>query len=162
MFERARADVAAMKVVLPEAERLAKIEGVKVPAAEHLLLSAFTLGDGSARRTLATLGHDLDELIAALRVEGVPHSLGDPAGFDADNDVSRPTPRRARIVRSGDSMQVMFQRARKYAAAAKRPIREADFLAAAARIDQGAVADALAALGIDREALAAAALDDPR
>jgi ATP-dependent Clp protease ATP-binding subunit ClpA len=153
MFERARADVAAMKVVLPEAERLAKIDGVKVPAAEHLLLAAFTLDDGSAGRALATLGHDLDELIAALQVEGLPHSSGDPAPVDA----SRPTPRRATILRSGDSMQVMFQRVRKHAAAAKRPIREADFLVAAAQIDGGVVADALAALGIDREQLAAAA-----
>jgi hypothetical protein len=60
-------DMRTIKTLMTGAEAEALEAGESVPGAEHLLLSALALPDGSARRAFERVGADPDELRAASR-----------------------------------------------------------------------------------------------
>ena len=62
-------DMRTIKQLLTDAERIAREMGEEEPGAEHLLLSAIGLPDGSAARVLGSLGMDADGIRTALRAE---------------------------------------------------------------------------------------------
>lgn len=158
-FTRARADIATMNALLPAAERLAHAQGEAEPAAEHLLLAALDLPDGAARRAIAAVGADPDQLapaIAATHAEALA-AVGVVVDVEALDAAVPPAAEPRGAYRSTASAQQLFQRATALATSAKQPLRSAHVLLAATELEHGVVPRSLARLGVSRAALAAAA-----
>src|SRR5687767_10675111 len=62
-------DVRTINMLLTGAEAEARRAGESLPGAEHLLLSAIALPDGSARRAFERVGADPDRLQAAIAAQ---------------------------------------------------------------------------------------------
>lgn len=92
-------DVRTIMVLSLDAERRALAEGQRHPGAEHYMLAALDLPDGSARRAFARVGADPEAYRAALAnrhtvalnamgiaaaVDGMPGAPGADTGFPQD------------------------------------------------------------------------------
>jgi ATP-dependent Clp protease ATP-binding subunit ClpA len=148
--------VRAIKQLLTDAEREARSMGDAEPGAEHLLLAALDLPDGTARRVLDGFGVDAEGLrraigdhhAAALASVGIEApDLGTPSPIEPANGTGP--------YRSSASAREAFQAA---AAMARRDrtLLGAHVVAAVAEMEHGTSAGVLQALGIDPTALAAA------
>ena len=146
----------AIKQLLTDAEREARSMGDAEPGAEHLLLAAIDLPDGTAGRVLAGFDVDADRLRQAI----VDHHAAALAsvGIDAP-DLRTASPiepaNGSGPYRSTASAREAFQAA---AAMARRDraLLGAHVVAAVAEMEHGTTAGVLRTLGIDRTALAAA------
>ena len=155
-------DVRTIKTLLSGAEAEAQRAGESLPGAEHLLLSALALPDGSARRAFERVGAHPDRLRAAIAQQHADalRSIGieppDDAALDAEVDSETPAP--TGVFRSNASVRHAFQAASEMARSAEPPrLAGAHVVAAVAEMEHGTAARVLAAMGIDRSALAAAA-----
>lgn len=157
-------DVRTIKQLLTEAERLAREFGEEQPAAEHLLLAAMDLPDGTGRRILGRFGVDADGLRGAITAQHA--SALAAAGIDrgeADRlSEPRPVPPadRPSVYQSAPSAQEVFQAAGALARSSKERLAGAHVVAAVAAMEHGTAARILETLGIDRGALAAAAAEE--
>jgi ATP-dependent Clp protease ATP-binding subunit ClpA len=158
-FSRARADIATMNALLPEAERLAHAQGLAEPAAEHLLLAALDLPDGGARRVFAAVGVDPGGLAGALADEHADALTSVGVSLDAEAlDSALPPPAQPRgAYRSTAGAQALFQRATAISKTRKQPLTSTDVLLAATESEFGVVPRAFERLGTSAAALAAAA-----
>lgn len=162
MFAKARArlaDVATIERLLEGAERIALERGAPRPAAEHLVLAALELPDGTAQRTLERLGRTPGAFAAAL-----DDQEGDDlrhVGVDAPReaiDARLPSPvTPTGPYRSEPSAQQLFQLAGGDARGHGEPLAGAHVLRAAAGLEHGVVARALRRMDVDREQLHAVA-----
>ena len=160
-------DMRTIKKLLTDAELEARAMGEDQPGAEHLLLAALDLPDGSARRVLDGFGVDRERLRAAI--VGQHAAALSSVRIDARRAelLSAPAPLEpaagAGVYRSSATAQEAFQAASALARADK-PSRflGAHVIAAVAAMEHGTVARALMSLGILRDVLAAAALDEIR
>ena len=152
-------DVRMIKNLLRGAEEEARRAGDALPGPEHLLLSAIALDDGSARRAFQRVGADagaLRDAIArqhddALRSVGIePPDLEDAAPGDAPKGAFRSTA----------PARTAFRAASDMARSGGGGLLGAHVVAAVADLEHGTAARSLAAMGVDREALAAAARDE--
>ena len=158
-------DVRTIKNLLTGAEIEAQRAGESLPGAEHLLLSALALPDGSARRAFERVGADPDELRAAIAAQHADalRAIGieppDDAALDAAVAGEAPSPTGA--FRSNASARSAFQAASRMARSDKRSrLVGAHVVAAVAQMEHGTAPRALTVMGIDRAALAAAARDE--
>jgi ATP-dependent Clp protease ATP-binding subunit ClpA len=154
-------DMRTIKQLLTDAERVAREMGEEEPAAEHLLLSAIGLPDGSAARALDRLGTDADAIRAALREEqadalvaaGVPRAtaeaMADPVPL---GPAGAPL-----LYGAGPSARDVFQEAGKLARSSKQRLVGAHVVAAIAGLERGTMPRVLDRLGVDRVRLADAA-----
>jgi ATP-dependent Clp protease ATP-binding subunit ClpA len=154
-------DMRTIKQLLTDAERIAREMGEEEPAAEHVLLSAIGLPDGSAARAFERLGVDADRLRSALRDEqadalvaaGVPRetaeALADPTPL---GDAGAPL-----VYSSGPSAREVFQEAGRLARSAKQRLAGAHVMVAVAGLERGTLPRVLDRLGTDRARLAEAA-----
>ena len=161
---KALRDMRTIGHLLADAETLARAKGEDQPGAEHLLLAALDLPDGSARRAFQRLEVDPDALRAALDRHDVdaliaigiePERaglLGAPAPLDPATGSG--------VYRSRASAQEAFQAASAMARSAKVPLAGAHVVAAVAGLEHGTAARVLAAIGVDRRALANAAQEE--
>jgi ATP-dependent Clp protease ATP-binding subunit ClpA len=154
-------DMRTIKQLLTDAERISREMGQEEPGAEHLLLSAMSLPDGSASRALGSLGVDAEGIRAALRDEqadalvaaGMPReraeALADPMPLG---------PAAAPILYgAGPSAREVFQDAGTLARSSKQRLAGAHVVAAVARLERGTMPRVLERLGVKREQLADAA-----
>ena len=153
-------DVRTMGRLLPEAEAEARRAGEERPGPEHLVLAAAALQDGTAARALGRVGTDAQRLRAAIEAA---HAKGLAAvGIELDSAASGTTALRAPsrgIMRSTPQAQELFQGAVALAKATKpSQLLGAHVVAAACVLERGTFVRALDELGIDRDALRAAAL----
>jgi ATP-dependent Clp protease ATP-binding subunit ClpA len=154
-------DVRTIRRLLTGAETEARQAGESLPGAEHLLLSALALPDGSARRAFETLGadpHQLRPAIAAAHAEalrGIGIEPPDDAALDAEVGLDTRAP--TGVFRSNASAQSAFRAAGELARAEKSQLVGAHIVAAVAEMEHGTAARALTVMGIDRATLAAAA-----
>lgn len=146
----------AIKQLLTDAEREARAMGDAEPGAEHLLLAAMDLPDGTATRVMATFGIDRERLrraitehhAAALAQVGIDGSaLGTPAPIEPANGSG--------VYRSAASAREAFQAAATMARR-DRALLGAHVTAAVAEMEHGTAAGVLRSLGVDRAALATA------
>jgi ATP-dependent Clp protease ATP-binding subunit ClpA len=154
-------DMRTIKQLLTDAERIAREMGEEEPAAEHLLLSAIGLPDGSAARALDRLGIDAERIRAALRQEhadalvtaGVPRAtaeaMADPVPL---GPAGAPL-----LYGAGPSARDVFQEAGKLARSSKQRLAGAHVVAAIAALERGTMPRVLDRLGVDRVQLADAA-----
>lgn len=144
----------AIKTLVTGAEAHAEALGDASTGAEHLVLSALDLPDGSARRVFARVGADPDAFAGAIAEshDSALRQLGiEPVCAESLGAGSRRTPSlnesAARVMRSAAS------RSR-----TNRPeLLGAQVVAAAAELEHGTAARALRQLGIDRDELGVAA-----
>jgi ATP-dependent Clp protease ATP-binding subunit ClpA len=160
LMNRAR-DVRTINLLLTGAEDEARREGAAMPGAEHLLLSAIALPDGTARRAFEAVGVDANGLRAAieqqhadaLRTVGVESP--DPAELAVPQDDHAG---RGGVFRSTASARSVFQAASKLAGAGPaKQLLGAHIVLAVTDMQHGNAVRALDVLGVDRAALAAAA-----
>ena len=159
-------DVRTIKRLLTGAEAEARQAGESVPGAEHLLLAALALPDGSARRAFERLGADPNQLRAAiaaahaeaLRAVGIEPPNEDALDAEAGQDTKGPTG----VFRSNASAQSAFRAAGQLARSEKSQLVGAHIVAAVAEMEHGTAARALTVMGIDRATLAAAAHQEAR
>jgi ATP-dependent Clp protease ATP-binding subunit ClpA len=157
-------DVRTIKRLLSGAEAEARQAGESLPGAEHLLLSALALPDGSAKRAFERLGADPDQLrpaiaaahAEALRAIGIEPPDDDALDAAAGEDTRAPTG----VFRSNAPAQSAFQAAAQLARAERSQRVGAHIVAAVAEMEHGTAARALTAMRIDRAALAAAAREE--
>jgi ATP-dependent Clp protease ATP-binding subunit ClpA len=155
-------DARTLKELMTRAEDEARGMGDEQPAAEHLLLAALALPDGTARRAFERVGADPDGLRDAIEAQyaGALLSVGvaAPAGLDAE-----PLPAPGGVYRSSASARSAFTAASELARAKGSPgLRGAHVVAAVAELEHGTAARALTALGVGRAELRAAALASVR
>lgn len=157
-------DMRAISSLLTDAERRARAMGEEQPGAEHLLLAALDLPDGSARRAFARLGVDPDRLEAALANQDVEVLVAIGVDPRHAERLRQPAPLApptgSGVYRSTASAQEAFQAAGALARSQKAPFVGAHVVAAAAGMEHGTVPRLLAAIGVERSALAAAARDE--
>jgi ATP-dependent Clp protease ATP-binding subunit ClpA len=154
-------DMRTIKHLLTDAERIAREMGEEEPAAEHLLLSAVGLPDGSAGRALASQGVDADAIRTALRNEQADALVAAGVAREVAEAAADPAPLGAAgaplIYAASPSAQEAFQAAGKLARTAKQRLAGAHVVIAVAELERGTVARVLDRLGVDRRQLAEAA-----
>ena len=138
-------DMRTIKQLLTDAERIAREMGQEEPGAEHLLLSAIALPDGSASRVLNSLGVDAERIRAALRDEQADALVAAGMPRERAAALAEPeplSPGAAPIVYgAGPSAREVFQEAGRLARA----------------LERGTMPRVLDRLGVDREQLEDAA-----
>ncbi len=154
-------DMRTIKQLLTDAERIARDMGGEEPGAEHLLVAAMGLPDGSAVRALGTFGVDADGFCAALLEEQAEALVSVGLPRETAERLAAPEPLGAgggpRLYAAGPSAREAFRTAGDLARSAKQRLAGAHVVAAVATIERGTVARALERLGIDRGELAEAA-----
>jgi hypothetical protein len=144
-----------LKALCEGAERHALRLGERRAGAEHFVLAALELEDGTARRAFAAVGADADGFGPAI---GAAHAVALAyAGVAAGaQDAPGPLDFKAGVFDAAASGQALMQ-----ALAAERgdqrPLVGAHVVAAAAAMEHGVVARALRVMGVDRARLWAAA-----
>jgi ATP-dependent Clp protease ATP-binding subunit ClpA len=129
-----------IQLLLGGAERLAREAGAELPGAEHMLLAALSLPDGTARRAFERAGVGLDRLASA---SGVPTASAT---------------RRSRVFRATPEAQAAFRRAVDLSATPRpRRLLGAHVVIAVCEEEFEAVTRAVGGGGPDRERLVAAA-----
>ncbi|MBL7499929.1 Clp protease [Frankia sp. CNm7] len=156
-------DIPTLRTLLEGAEAEARDAGRAEPGAEHLLLAALALPEGSAPRVLAHLDPtvDLARVRAAIAaqhaaaLEAVGIEVPGPLAADAPGEADLPVPP---TYRADASAREAFRAVTELVRAKPRvPLCGAHVVAAVAGLEHGTTPRALRILGIDREALAAAA-----
>lgn len=162
MLRKLRGRAAAMKTIaalLTQAEQIARTRGTERPAAEHIVLAALQLPDGTAARALERLGSSAADFGAALDAQEVEDL--ERIGVHVDDgriSAELPPPREPDgIYRSEPSAQQLFQAAGEDARRGGGTLVGAHVLRAAADLEHGPTARALLRMGIDRTALREAA-----
>ena len=157
------AEFRTIRALLEGAERLARDSGEELPGAEHLLLSAMDLPDGTARRAFERLGADPRGLPAAIAAQ---HAAALRAvGVDGDRvaTLHEPVPPARRTFNATPSAQAAFRRAVELSATPRpRRLLGAHVVAAICEMEHGSAARAVRRMGIERELLAAAAREELR
>lgn len=146
--------------LLTGAEAQARRLGDDLPGAEHLLLSALELPDGTARAAFARVGADPDALAGAIaeRHAAALRALGLAVERAVIAPAAPAEPVRTGPLRTDASAQAAFQEAVREARSTRPSrLRGAHVVLAVARMEHGTAAGALAQMGVDRTALAGAA-----
>ena len=157
-------DMRTIGRLLTDAEQVARRMGDERPSAEHLMLAALALPEGSAARALGGFGVDADRLAQAIRDEHASALVA--AGIDASTAeamaADRPvTPEKGSgVYRSNPSAQELFQAAGAVARGSGQRLAGAHVVLAAADLEHGTLARALERLEVDRSALRAAAASE--
>lgn len=154
-------DMRTIKQLLTDAERIAREMGEEEPGAEHLLLSALGLPDGSAIRALAAVGVDDQRIRTALRQEQAEALVSVGVPRDTAETMAEPTPlgpaAAPLLYAAGPSAREVFQEAGKLARSSKQRLAGAHVVAAVAGLQRGTMPRVLDRLGVDRGRLADAA-----
>jgi len=153
-------DIRFMQSLFPAAEAEAAAMGEREPGAEHLILVSLGFQEGSARRVFERIGADPDQFRAAVvsQHEEALRPIGlSETGPDPDDPLPSPSDRPAGIYRSAPSAREVFPEVVKLVKRDKSCLSGAYLLLVSSRMEFGNTARALAAMGIDRNELAAAA-----
>ena len=159
-FKQHLQDMRTIKSLCEGAEEQARRAGQEQPGAEHYVLSALALDDGSARRVFERLGKDPAAYRAALAGEHVAalRKLGIDAG-----GVGKPQPaagKPAALFDSQPSGQTLMQALPELAKRSPAPLCGAHVLLAAAGMQHSLAARALRFMDVEPQALARAAEEE--
>lgn len=159
-------DMATIKALCEQAEAHARRSGHTEPGAEHFVLAALDLPDGTARRAFAQVGaNSIDFANAILRQQA---DALQAVGIHAEPgllapDEAAPTQPIPRLYASQPSARRLFELLTAVQQRHPRhPLAGAHVLLAATQMQQGVVARSLRAMGVSAEALACAAANQLR
>lgn len=162
MFDRLRhrlRDAGTLKTLCEAAEQHARRAGQDQPGAEHFVLAALDLPDGSARRAFGRLHADAGAFAGAIEAQHreALSTVGlAPEAWPGPPPAAAAPP--AGLYRAQPSGQALVQAlARQRERAGDIPLIGAHVLAAAAGPAEGITARTLRAMGVDAAALRAAA-----
>lgn len=162
MLRKLKARVGSARTIsalLTQAEQTARRRGAERPGAEHLVLAALQLPDGTAARALRRVGRTADDFDAALEAQEAEDL--ERIGVRADDDrisAELPAPSDATgIYRSEPSAQELFRAAAEAARRDGGNLVGAHVLHAAGALEHGPTARALRRMGIDESQLQRAA-----
>jgi len=159
-FKQHLQDMRTIKTLCEGAEDQARKAGQQHPGAEHYVLSALALDDGSARRVFERLGKDPEAYREALAGQHV--AALKKLGIDAGG-VGEPQPvagKPAALFDSQPSGQALMQALPELAKRSPAPLRGAHVLLAAAGMQHSLAARALRTMDVELEALARAAEEE--
>jgi len=154
MFNRIRLrfqDIKTISKLISGADEQAHINGDEMPGAEHFLLSAFKLPDGSARRVFERAGADPDDFHDAIRKQynDALNSIGiDEISMESDPEPVNSTKTFHNAKPSGQAvMKALY--------ALKQddkdiPLLGAHVVGVVADMEHGVAARALRAMGVDQ------------
>ena len=160
MFQRIRDHFQSMRTLrqlCTGAERHARAQGHGAPGAEHFLLAALDLPDGSARRVFERLGADPRALQAAIEQQYRDALQGLGLGAAVLPAAAATTAAPSRIYQAQPSGQELMQALARSRKGRAGPLRGAHIVALVAEMPQGVAARTLRALRLDAAELAAAA-----
>ncbi len=152
-------DVRTINALMTGAETHAHRAGEEQPGAEHLLLSALDLPDGSARRAFERIGADPDAFRAAVAAshDDALRSVGVEPLPDDVLDTGHPLATRGAFHMNA-SGRAAFQTASRLARADTHSgLTSAQIVVAVAQMEHGTAARALRHMGVDPAALLEAA-----
>jgi ATP-dependent Clp protease ATP-binding subunit ClpA len=159
-------DMRTIKQLLTDAESIARELGEREPAAEHLLLSAIGLPDGTAGRALAAVGVDAAAIRAALVALEADALVSVGVPRDRAEALATPQPlgpdRKPLLYGAGPTARDAFRAAGEAARRARQRLRGAHVVIVIADIERGTIARVLDRLGVDRDVLRAAASEELR
>lgn len=167
MFDKIRnrlESMSAIKALCERAEQHALRDAQREPGAEHFVLAAIDLPDGTAKLAFERAGLDAasfkdaiqSQYAEALRSIGLDPLALHPQATDAD-EIGQPHGLYSAAASGKTLMQALTA-----SRAAHAPLLGAHVIAAAADMEQGVAARALDAMGADRAALKRAAEDATR
>ena len=149
-------DMRTLRQLFTRAEHHARAQGQSRPGAEHFLLAAIELPDGTARRAFERIGANPDAIPAAIEQQ-YRDALAQ-AGIQADmppaSPLTAPQPRAFHAQPSGQSLVQALAHARK---GQPGPLLGAHVVALVAAAPQGVATRTLKALRLDPAALVQAA-----
>lgn len=160
MFKRIRLRIQDMKTInklISGADEQAHISGEEKPGAEHYLLSALKMPEGSARRVFERVGADPDKFHEAI---GKQYSDAlKSVGIDVESidNESEPVETERMFHNSKPSGQAVMKEL--YALKKKdkdRPLLGAHVVGVVASMEHGVAARALRAMGVDKAGIAKA------
>lgn len=153
-------DIRFMQSLFPAAEAEAAAMGEKEPGAEHLILASLEFQEGSARRVLERVDADPDQFRIAVEAQSAS-ALGSTGIEDdaasIDKRTTPPADRPSGVYRNAPSARQVFPEVVELVKRDKSRLCGAYILLAASQMQFGTTARALAAMGVDRDELAAAA-----
>ncbi len=153
-------DIGTIKALCLGAEKHAHQCGEAKPGAEHFLLSALNLPDGSARRVFERIKIDPDrfhdsirkqysDALSSIGIDEAALGLGDTEAINVDSST--------RLYNASPSGQAVFHKLVSMRKSDKNiPLLGAHVVRAIASMEQGVAARALRAMGVDQMALMAA------
>ncbi|MGV2871378.1 Clp protease N-terminal domain-containing protein [Colwellia sp. E150_009] len=164
MFKRLKLyfkDIKTLGKLIPGAEKQANIMGEEKPGAEHFVLSALCLEDGTAKRALAKFGVDANIFKNAITAQYKEALTKIGLCDDAFDTKLEPIKSNRTILKSKPSGQYLINSLYELKKVDKsHHLQSAHVLIAAATIEYGVVTRAFEHLGIDRELLSKAAKDE--
>lgn len=159
-------DAGTIKALSFGAEKLANVAGQKEPGAEHFVLSALELPDGTARKAFERIHADADDFRAAIcrQYEDALQNIGIALPCAAViADEAAPVPTSTGLYKTQPSAQALMQTltqeimVKEQKADSAAPLLSAHVILAATAAQYGVAARAFRAMGIDPEKLAEAA-----
>lgn len=150
-------DMGTIRTLCARAEHHARQEGQGEPGAEHFLLAALDLPEDTAQRAFRAVGADAAGLPAAIErqyAEGLKMLGLDPALAASLAPPSPPARNLFDAAPSGQEVMRILAEQR----AGHRPLLGAHVVAVVAGMQHGVAARALRLMGVDSEALRAAAV----
>lgn len=163
MFTRIRQrfqDMHTIKVLCQSAERHANADGQKEPGAEHFVLAALELPDGTARKAFERMQSDPDNYHEAIarQYDNALRNIGIEVTPDAVGSDATPLPAGKGVYHAQPSAQALMQQlAARNKGDAGKPLLGAHVLLAATAARHGVTLRAFQAMGIEPAALADAA-----
>lgn len=162
-FLARKSDIQALSKVLSKSLAIAQLEGAQYAGAQHLLLAALDMEDGTARRAFEQTGADPDAFAAAVDAQhsaAIPQ-LKMPAEPATESVEDRALPAQPKPDATYDAAvraTHKFHNSKGNGGA----FSGAYMVAGVASLDDGAAARALTAMGVDAHELTKAALDVAR
>lgn len=154
-------DMRTINRLLTEAERIARAMGEEEPGAEHLLLSAMDLPDGTAERALGRTGVTATAVRAALREEQVEALVSAGVARERAEALAESEPLGQAgaplLYGAGPTAREVFGEAGRLARSAKQRLAGAHVVLAVTSLERGTVPRVLDRLAVDRGRLADAA-----
>jgi len=154
-------DMKTISKLISGADEQANISGEEKPGAEHYVLSALNLEDGSAKRVFEKAGADASKFRESVKQQysDALNSIG--ISSEATDIAPEPIEPNKMFHNSQPSGQELMKSL--YAIKQRdkdRPLAGAHVISVAAEMEHGVVARALKVMGIDREQLAKLAKDE--
>ena len=149
-------DAGTLRTLFEAAERLANEEGHKEPGAEHLVMAALEMPDGTAGRAFERIGARhaaFREAVSQQYLEALRNMGVESSAVDSLNDPEVITPRKG-VFKAQASAQALMQKLTETKPFANAlPLLSADILLAATDGEHTITMRALRVMGVDRTAL---------
>lgn len=151
-LKRRLKDMSTLRQVFESAESLARAEGAAEPGSEHLVMAALDLPDDTARRAFRRVAADPARFAPAVMQQFADalKQVGVDVGTLLISPEALPGPTGTGLYRSKPSAQALMKRlAKDRPPRSQKPLLGADIVLAALASDTGAVARALAVMGVE-------------